>query len=83
MTEQRTSNQKVDGTDAFRPDRLITKYTTEYVELYDVSVHKMIEAGLNPDLLKERSVTGLLRMEDGKWLAILKYDLRKDMGESL
>ena len=80
MSDQISSDEKVEGQDPFRPDRLITKYTTEYVELYDVTLHRMIESGLNPELLKTRNVAGLLKMDDGKWLAILKYDLRKDMG---
>lgn len=61
-------------------DRLVEKYETQYIELYDATVNKLIADGLNPDLLKSRSVAGLIRAhEDGKWLAVLKYDIGKDM----
>jgi hypothetical protein len=65
-------------------DRLVAKYETQYIELYDVTVNKLIADGLNPELLKDRYVAGLIRAhEDGKWLAVLKYDIRKDLGDSL
>lgn len=65
-------------------DRLVAKYETQYVELYDVTVHNMVSAGLNPALLKDRYVAGLIRShEDGKWIVVLKYDIRKDLGNPL
>lgn len=60
------------------PDEL-SKYRNDYVELYDAQVRQFVSSGLHPDLLKVRSISALVKVSDDKWLAILRYDLRKDM----
>lgn len=55
------------------------KYTPIYVELDDRVVRDAIEKLLNPEMLRTRFVSRLVRMDRDKWIVKLDYSLVKDM----
>jgi hypothetical protein len=55
----------------------MSKYEDIHVTIYNGWMLRQIEAGLNPELLTTHSATALVRLDDGRWILRLEYDLMK------
>jgi hypothetical protein len=59
------------------------KYQPIHVDLYDTTLRQIVEASLNPALLKNHRVAELIRRPDktNQWIVRLEYDFMKDSEE--
>lgn len=55
----------------------MSKYEDQHVTLYNGWLLRQIEAGLNPELLKEHSATALVRLDNNRWILRLEYNALK------